>query len=112
MTSGSMASGATTKMSVKAAFMAMERFGGACRLYAPMYRQVTDAALQKMLAGQPTASNREMAYADVKAAWEHYLANDNGGRGVVTVRFIQHLRFRTSQITNRFLRQNLQSRHS
>ena len=63
----------------------LERFGGACRLYAPMYRQVTDAALQKMLAGQPTASNREMAYADVKAAWEHYLANDNGGRGVVLI---------------------------
>jgi hypothetical protein len=26
-----------------------------------------------------------MAYADVKAAWEHYLANDNDGRGVVLI---------------------------
>ncbi len=63
----------------------LERFGAACRLYAPMYRQVTMAALRRMLAGEPTASNREMAYADVKAAWEHYLASDNGGRGVVLI---------------------------
>jgi hypothetical protein len=26
-----------------------------------------------------------MAYADVKAAWEHYLASDNAGRGVVLI---------------------------
>ena len=63
----------------------LARFGAACRLFAPMYRQVTAAALRRMLAGQPTASNREMAYADVKAAWESYLANDNAGRGVVLI---------------------------
>lgn len=63
----------------------LARFGAACRLFAPVYRQVTAAALRKMLAGEPTASNREMAYADVKAAWEHYLANDNAGRGVVLI---------------------------
>lgn len=63
----------------------LERFGSVCRLYAPMYRQVTVSALSRMLAGQPTASNREMAYADVKAAWEHYLVNDNAGRGVVLI---------------------------
>lgn len=63
----------------------LERFGATCRLYAPMYRQVTVAALRKMMAGEPTGSNREMAYADVKAAWRYYLANDNGGRGVVLI---------------------------
>jgi hypothetical protein len=61
------------------------RFGAVCRLYASMYRQVTLSALRQMLAGKPTSSDREMAYADVKAAWEHYLAADNGGRGVVLI---------------------------
>jgi len=61
------------------------RFGSVCRLYAPMYRQVTLLALRQMLAGEQPATNREMAYADVKAAWEHYLASDNGGRGVVLI---------------------------
>jgi hypothetical protein len=63
----------------------LARFGSVCRLYAPVYRQVTLSALRGMLAGEQPASNREMAYADIKAAWEHYLANDNAGRGVVLI---------------------------
>ena len=63
----------------------LARFGGACRLYAPLYRQVTVPALMEMLAGKAPNTNREMAYADVKAAWERYLANDNAGRGVVLI---------------------------
>jgi hypothetical protein len=63
----------------------LARFGSVCRLYAPMYRQVTLPALRQMLAGEQPATNREMAYADVKAAWEHYLASDNAGRGVVLI---------------------------
>lgn len=63
----------------------LARFGSACRLYAPMYRQVTLPALRQLLAGEQPATNREMAYADVKAAWDHYLASDNGGRGVVLI---------------------------
>ena len=61
------------------------RFGSVCRTYAPMYRQVTLAALQAALSGQPVAADRELAYADVKAAWNDYLAHDNGGRGVVLI---------------------------
>ncbi|MEQ1609212.1 MAG: DUF3089 domain-containing protein [Hyphomonadaceae bacterium] len=61
------------------------RFGSDCRLYAPVYRQVTLSSLRKMLAGEDPASNREMAYADVKAAWERYIASDNRGRGVVLI---------------------------
>ncbi|MDP3740246.1 MAG: DUF3089 domain-containing protein [Hyphomonadaceae bacterium] len=60
-------------------------FGTACKLYAPMYRQVTLPALRQLLAGEAPATNREMAYADVKAAWDRYLANDNNGRGVVLI---------------------------
>jgi hypothetical protein len=63
----------------------LARFGSICRLYAPMYRQVTLPALRQLLAGEEPATDREMAYADVKAAWEHYLAADNGGRGVVLI---------------------------
>jgi hypothetical protein len=61
------------------------RFGAACRLYAPLYRQVTVPAMRQILAGQTPATNREMAYADIKAAWMRYLANDNAGRGVVLI---------------------------
>ncbi len=60
-------------------------FAGACRLFAPVYRQVTLTALRKLRADEPVETNREMAYADVKAAWLHYLANDNAGRGVVLI---------------------------
>jgi hypothetical protein len=61
------------------------RFGSACRLYAPLYRQVTVPAMRDLLAGQSPATDREMAYADIKAAWTHYLAHDNAGRGVVLI---------------------------
>ncbi|MBP8295882.1 MAG: DUF3089 domain-containing protein [Burkholderiales bacterium] len=61
------------------------RFGAVCKVYAPVYRQVTVASLRKMLAGEDSGSNREIAYADVKAAWERYLASDNQGRGVVLI---------------------------
>lgn len=61
------------------------RFGSACRIYAPVYRQVTLAALRKMLAGEDPGSNREMAYADVRAAWQRYIDHDNQGRGFVLI---------------------------
>lgn len=61
------------------------RFGSVCRIYAPVYRQVTLAALRKMLAGEDPGSNREMAYADVRAAWQRYIDHDNQGRGVVLI---------------------------
>jgi len=63
----------------------LARFGNACRLYAPLYRQVTLTALQKLRAGEDVATDREMAYSDVRAAWRHYLETDNAGRGVVLI---------------------------
>ncbi len=63
----------------------LARFGNACRLYAPLYRQVTLTALQKLRAGEDVATDREMAYADVRAAWRHYIAADNSGRGVILI---------------------------
>ena len=67
-----------------AAFQAA-RFTKHCRVFAPMYRQVTLTALQAALQGKPVTADRAMAYNDVKAAWDDYLKRDNHGRGVVLI---------------------------
>ena len=69
---------------VVAAFQAA-RFSRHCRVFAPIYRQVTLTALQAIMAGKAVAADRALAYADVKAAWDDYLARDNHGRGVVLI---------------------------
>lgn len=63
------------------------RFGSQCRLFAPLYRQVTLTALRAGLSGMVSATppDRALGYNDVVAAWNHYLANDNQGRGVVLI---------------------------
>jgi Protein of unknown function (DUF3089) len=61
------------------------RYNSVCRIYAPVYRQVT---LQGLL--QPTTVTtkmRDTAYADVRDAFRDYLKNDNKGRGIV---FVSH----------------------
>lgn len=67
-----------------AAFQAA-RFGKYCRVFAPLYRQVTLAALRGVMAGGPLTADRAMAYGDVRAAWQHYLSTENKGRGVVLI---------------------------
>lgn len=67
-----------------AAFQAA-RFTQHCRVFAPLYRQVTLIALRDLLAGKPVNIDRAMAYQDVKRAWADYLARDNHGRGVVLI---------------------------
>jgi hypothetical protein len=61
------------------------RFGAACRLFAPMYRQVTLTQLRARLGGNPMPADRELAYHDVLDAWNYYLQHDNNGRGVVLI---------------------------
>jgi Protein of unknown function (DUF3089) len=61
------------------------RFAEKCRPFAPLYRQVTLAVLRAAATGQPMTPDRELAYQDVRDAWNHYLAHDNGGRGVVLI---------------------------
>lgn len=61
------------------------RFGEVCRVFAPMYRQVTLTALRAAMTGQPMAADRSMGLNDVRAAWNDYLARDNNGRGVVLI---------------------------
>lgn len=61
--------------------------GTGCRMFAPVYRQVTLTALASTMSGSgdvdPDA--RETAYGDVVNAWNAYLENDNDGRGVILV---------------------------
>jgi len=62
------------------------RFGSVCRTYAPLYRQATLTALRANIAAPNSIPvNRELGYNDVLAAWNHYLANDNNGRGVILI---------------------------
>jgi hypothetical protein len=61
------------------------RFGSQCRVYAPLYRQVTLTALRAATLGQPMTADRALGYSDVAQAWKHYLDNDNQGRGVVLI---------------------------
>jgi hypothetical protein len=63
----------------------LARFGSQCRLFAPLYRQVTLLALRAGTAGKPMPVDRELAYRDVLDAWNHYLTHDNGSRGVVLI---------------------------
>ncbi len=60
------------------------RLSSRCRVFAPVYRQVTLAGLRANLTGGP-ALDRDGPYRDVRAAWQWYLAHANHGRGVVIV---------------------------
>ena len=57
-------------------------FRSVCRPFAPLYRQVTLAALRDVMLGKASTADRIMAYRDVVAAWADYLKRDNRGRGV------------------------------
>ena len=62
------------------------RFRQHCRVFAPLYRQVTLTALRSLMAGgKEPVPDRALAFGDVQAAWKSYLANDNDGRGVVLI---------------------------
>jgi hypothetical protein len=58
-------------------------FATECRLFVPLYRQVTVAALTSGRFADPHAN--AIALADLRAAWHDYLAHDNDGRGVVLI---------------------------
>jgi hypothetical protein len=60
-------------------------FGSQCRLYAPMYRQITLSGLHAALKGRKGGIDYSAPYDDVLAAWRHYLAYDNRGRGIVLI---------------------------
>lgn len=58
------------------------RFSPGCRMFAPIYRQYTIAAI---LGGGISDEVAETAYDGVKAAWRRYLTRFNKGRGIVLI---------------------------
>ena len=70
---------------IEAAVSQASPFSQACRIWAPMYRQRTEASLAKGLGNDPAADS--VAYKSLLAGWADYLAHDNDGRPVI---FIGH----------------------
>lgn len=57
------------------------QFSRQCRVFAPVYRQYTQWALSHP--EEITPEVRDLAFNDVKAAWDTYLKKYNRGRGVI-----------------------------
>ncbi len=70
---------------VDAALSQAAQFSQVCDMWAPMYRQRTQADLLKGLGGDPAAD--QVAYESLLAGWKDYLAHDNHGRPII---FIGH----------------------
>jgi hypothetical protein len=65
-----------------------QRFASLCRLYAPVYRQITLTSMKAAMRGDKVTGMDEavrIAEGDVTAAWKDYLARDNHGRGVILI---------------------------
>ena len=65
-------------------------FRQVCRLFAPLYRQVTLAALRDRMLGKPVTADPTLGYKDVSAAFADYMKRDNnpdgkGARGVILI---------------------------
>lgn len=64
----------------------LARFGTKCRVFAPMYRQLTLPYMGRAgAAGIVSPDFLGAGYDDVRAAWRYYLEHDNDGRGVVLI---------------------------
>jgi hypothetical protein len=61
------------------------RFSGACRTFAPVYRQMTLGAVAAAAVGADMRQPGEIAYRDIANAWRSYLRNHNRGRPFVLI---------------------------
>ena len=61
------------------------RFGSVCRVFAPLYRQMTVGAIAVAAAGGDVTAPAALAYSDVAAAFRNFLASRNQGRPFVLV---------------------------
>jgi hypothetical protein len=57
------------------------QFSQVCKVYAPVYRQITNDGL----VNRSLHASLQLAYYDVARAWHDYLAHYNHGRGVVLI---------------------------
>jgi hypothetical protein len=74
--------GREEKLAVETQFA---RFASVCRTFAPVYRQMTLAAVAAYAAGADIKPAAELAYADVVAAWRNYIRTRNDGRPFVLI---------------------------
>ena len=72
--------GREEKLAAEAQFA---RFASVCRTFAPIYRQMTVAAVAAYSAGANIDQAAALAYRDVAAAWRYYLRTRNAGRPFV-----------------------------
>jgi hypothetical protein len=75
------------------------RFSQVCKVYAPVYPQVTLAVAFGEV--EPAPEGGAIAYAGVLSAWEEYLAKYNHGRGVVLIGHSQGAEMLTQLIQGR-----------
>lgn len=61
------------------------RFASVCRPFAPIYRQMTLAAVAAYSAGASIDAAAALAYGDILAAWRNYIRTRNDGRPFVLV---------------------------
>ena len=69
------------------------RFSEVCRVFAPVYPQVTLDAINRgaflLPADVSPGPEEAIAYGGVQSAWDDYLANVNKGRGIVLIGYSQ-----------------------
>lgn len=79
---------AVTEDEARTVRLQLARLRSVCRLYAPLYRQLTVSDMKRRLEGGQTPdlpAAMALAEGDVAAAWARYLEHDNAGRGVVLI---------------------------
>lgn len=69
----------------RVAALQLGAFGETCRLFAPVYRQVTLTHLQSLMGGAEFSADPELGFDDVVDAWNAYLETENDGRGVILI---------------------------
>ena len=70
---------------VNVALAQASRFTQACRVFAPVYRQLTIAGIFQGLDAEARERASRIAYSGVLSAWRQYLKRWNKGRGVVLI---------------------------
>lgn len=75
------------------------RFSHHCRVFAPVYRQITVSGAATL--DRVSAEMRATAYADVRRAWRTYLKRHNRGRGVVLIGHSQGTHWLTKLLARR-----------
>src|SRR3954449_6553628 len=83
-----------------------QRFSTRCRVFAPLYREVTAVGVA-MASQTHDTSGYTTAFGDVREAWRSYLRNDNHGRGFVLIGHSQG-----SRMLRALIRQEIDSQPS